>query len=71
MLEALVSNLRPVEHVCIFTRFVCAVFSAAFVNDQSSLEELEKAWGLLPLAHQHLNSPSDTHTDHIATTEAT
>lgn len=63
MLEAFVLNLRTAAEEpinCIFTCFVCAIFSAAFVNDQSSLEELEKARRLLPLTHQHLNSQAGT-----------
>lgn len=63
MLEAFVLNLRVAaeeQFNFIFTCFVCTIFSAAFVNDQSSLEELEKAWWLLPFTHQHLNSQAGT-----------
>lgn len=65
MLGAVVINLRaePVKNTftVFFTRLVCTIFSAAFVNDQSTLEELKEAWRLFPLTHQHLNSQSDTH----------
>lgn len=62
MLGAVVIKLRaePVKNT-FFTRLVCTIFSAAFVNDQSTLEELKEAWRLFPLTHQHLNSQSDTH----------
>lgn len=63
MLEAFVLNLTAEaeeQFNWIFTCFVCTMFSAAFVNDQPSLEELEKARRLLPLTHQHLNSQAGT-----------
>lgn len=40
--------------VCFPTCVVGTVFSAAFVDDQTSLEELEEARRLFPLDHQHL-----------------
>lgn len=41
---------------CLFTRVAAAVFSAALVDDQTSLEELEEARRLFSLSHQHLES---------------
>lgn len=63
MLEAFVLDLRMAAEErfnWLFTCFVCTIISAAFVNDQPSLEELEKARRLLPLTHQHLNRQPGT-----------
>lgn len=54
--------MRAIVHVPapVFTCVVGTVFSAALVDDQTSLEELEEARRLFSLSHQHLKSQSDT-----------
>lgn len=53
--------VRAVVHVpaLVFTCVVGTGLSAALVDDQTSLEELEEARRLFSLCHQHLNVQSD------------